>query len=201
MAMRPVDPSGHTQGDPIEGLIFSRTSAEPPEKAREFQDCRFEGLDLKGFPFAGKAFSECTFHQCDLSLADLNGTSLRGVRFVECKLVGARFDRCHAFLLSFQFEGCNMDLSSFHGLRLKGTRFAKCRLREADLSMVDLSNSSFVDCDLDRAVFDATILESADLRTAVNYSIDPSTNRVRKALFSREGSAGLLDRTGIIVSD
>lgn len=197
MAMRPGDHNGHAR----EGMTFSRTSAEPPEKAREYHDCRFEGLDLKVFPMAGKAFSECTFLQCDLSLADLNGTSLKGVQFVECKLVGARFDRCHAFLLSFQFDGCNLDLSSFHGLRLKGTQFTKCRLREADLSMADLSNSSFVDCDLERAVFDSTALEGADLRTAVNYSIDPSTNRVRKARFSREGLAGLLDRTGIIVSD
>jgi uncharacterized protein YjbI with pentapeptide repeats len=34
----------------------------------------------------------------------------------------------------------------------------------------------FQNCDLYRAVFDNTIIEEADLRSAENYSIDPENN-------------------------
>ncbi len=36
-------------------------------------------------------------------------------------------------------------------------------------------------CDLNRAVFDNSILEKADFRTSLNYSIDPELNRIKKA--------------------
>lgn len=202
MAATPRGRVGASDRDPIEGIAFSSEERnELPDNASEFERCRFAGLDLKGLRFAGRTFVDSTFQQCDLSLVELNGTSFRNVRFVDCKLVGARFDHCHAFLLSFRFERCNLELASFHGLRVKGTHFMQCRLREADLSSADLSHASFGECDLGGAIFEDTTLEGADLRTAVNYSIDPGTNRLRKARFSRDGLSGLLDRTGIIVSD
>jgi len=42
-------------------------------------------------------------------------------------------------------------------------------------------------------VFDNSILEAADFRNAYNFSIDPQTNRVKKAKFSFNNIAGLLD--------
>jgi len=38
-----------------------------------------------------------------------------------------------------------------------------------------------------------TILENADLRSAYNFSINPTTNRIKGARFSSSGLAGLLD--------
>ena len=52
-------------------------------------------------------------------------------------------------------------------------------------------------CNLERATFDQTILEKADLRTSYNYSIDPENNRLKKAKFSMEGISGLLDKYDI----
>jgi hypothetical protein len=40
-------------------------------------------------------------------------------------------------------------------------------------------------------------LEKADFRTAFNYSINPETNRIKKAKFSKEGLNGLLDKYDI----
>jgi fluoroquinolone resistance protein len=165
----------------------------------EFVRCTFIACDLQGPWCAGRTFVECTFRDCDLSLADLDRTALQEVTYERCKLVGARFDRCHTFLLSVSFAQCILDLASFHGLKLKGTRFLGCRMRESDLSDADLSNASFAESDLGAALFDGTVLEGADLRSAVHYSIDPTRNRLRKARFSAEGLSGLLDRTGIII--
>jgi len=165
----------------------------------EFVRCTFLACDLQGPWVAGRTFAECAFRDCDLTLADLDRTALREVTFERCKLVGARFDRCHTFLLSMTFSQCILDLACFHGLKLKGTRFTGCRMRETDLSDADLGNASFTACDLGAALFDGTGLEGADLRSAVHYSIDPTRNRLRKARFSAEGLRGLLDRTGIII--
>jgi fluoroquinolone resistance protein len=43
------------------------------------------------------------------------------------------------------------------------------------------------------------MLEKADFRTSNGYSIDPEMNRIKKAKFSLEGVAGLLDKYDIEV--
>jgi fluoroquinolone resistance protein len=55
----------------------------------------------------------------------------------------------------------------------------------------------FDNCDLSKASFDNTILEKADFRTAFNYSINPESNKIKKAKFSVSGIAGLLDKYDI----
>ncbi len=182
-----------------DATLISADVLERSADISEFVRCTFIACDLQGTWCAGRTFAECIFRDCDLSLADLDRTALQDVTFERCKLVGARFDHCHTFLLSVAFAQCILDLASFHGLKLKGTRFTGCRMRETDLSDADLSNASFAECDLGAALFDGTVLEGADLRSAVNYSIDPTRNRLRKARFAAEGLSGLLDRTGIII--
>ncbi|MFN6083504.1 MAG: pentapeptide repeat-containing protein [Fluviicola sp.] len=68
-----------------------------------------------------------------------------------------------------------------------------------DFSEADLSNSVFKNCNLLLSVFDRTTLDKADFRTAVNYSIDPEKNRIKKAKFSLQGVAGLLNKYDIII--
>jgi hypothetical protein len=48
------------------------------------------------------------------------------------------------------------------------------------LKRVDPGAPVFDHCDLARATFDHTMLEKADFRTAVNYSIDPETLQTKK---------------------
>ena len=61
------------------------------------------------------------------------------------------------------------------------------------------SQAVFDGCDLADAVFERTVLEKADLRGAINYSIDPAVNRVKKARFSLEGVRGLLGKYDILI--
>ena len=69
------------------------------------------------------------------------------------------------------------------------------------LTAADLSGAVFADCDLNGAIFDRTVLEKADFSTARNYSIDPETNRIRRARFSISGLPGLLGRYDIDISE
>jgi hypothetical protein len=55
----------------------------------------------------------------------------------------------------------------------------------------------FDNCDLLQAIFDLSIIEKADFRTAYNYSINPEKNRIKKAKFSVLGLSGLLEHYDI----
>jgi uncharacterized protein YjbI with pentapeptide repeats len=90
-----------------------------------------------------------------------------------------------------------MNLTSFYKLKLKGTCFKNCDLKEADFTESDLTLSFFDNCNFEGAIFESTIIEKADFRTSINYSIDPTGNRIKKAKFSINGLAGLLDKYDI----
>jgi Pentapeptide repeats (8 copies). len=72
------------------------------------------------------------------------------------------------------------------------TKFDKCSLKETDFSEVNLSSSIFSDCDLTGARFLNTNLEKVNFRTASNFSIDPESNKLKKAKFSAFNLEGLL---------
>lgn len=87
----------------------------------------------------------------------------------------------------------------FYKIKLEQTTFKNSKLHEIIYSECNLKNSIFDGCDLFRTTFEHSILEGADFRTSFNYSINPDNNRIKKALFSRDGVVGLLDQYDIIV--
>jgi len=80
---------------------------------------------------------------------------------------------------------------------MKKASFIDCSLKEVDFTAVDLSMAVFGNCNLERALFHESNLEKADFRTAANYTIDPETNKIKKAKFSTSGLAGLLGKYNI----
>lgn len=174
--------------------VFDRIDAL--EKG-EYENCTFNNCNFSDRDLSEYKFSDCIFNDCNLSLAKLNKTALRDVKFSNCKMLGLRFDACHELGLSVAFESCQLNHSSFYKTKIKKTVFRNCQLHEVDFAEADLTSSVFDDCDLVRAVFDHTILEKGDLRTSYNYTIDPETNRIRKARFSLPGIPGLLDKYDI----
>jgi uncharacterized protein YjbI with pentapeptide repeats len=73
----------------------------------------------------------------------------------------------------------------------------ECRMHETDFTECDLTGATFEACDLLNATFVNTILEKADLRRSVHYSIDPEKNKIKKAKFSMPDVSGLLDKYDI----
>jgi uncharacterized protein YjbI with pentapeptide repeats len=144
-------------------------------------------------------FADCEFKHCDLSLVKLKNSVLRDVTFTGCKLLGVHFEECNKFGFSAKFERCQVKLSSFYKLSLKEAVFKECDLQEVDFTETNLTAARLEQCDLSRAIFKNTVLEKADLRTSYNYSIDPETNRIKKAKFSFTGIAGLLDKYNIVI--
>ncbi len=168
--------------------------SEEPIELGEYDVCHFTNCNFSNSDLSNVIFIDCTFSACNLSGAKLNKTSLRDCTFKDCKLLGLHFFNCHDFLFAVTFENCNLNLASFYRMKIKKTIFKNCNLQEVDFSEADLSAALLDNCDLALSVFSNTILEKADLKTAYNYSIDPETNYIKKAKFSSNGIAGLLDK-------
>jgi fluoroquinolone resistance protein len=185
----------------IEDQLYSNQdfTATPLAKG-EYEACRFEGCDFSETNFSGFKFSGCHFKDCNLSLVKTGNTAFRDCIFTGCKMLGVKFDDCNTIGLEMQFNHCNLQHSSFYKLKIKSTRFNESNLTETDFTQADLGNCNFDGCNLLYAIFDNTILEKADFRTAYNYSIDPENNRIKKAMFSLPGVAGLLNKYGISIT-
>lgn len=173
---------------------------EPLAKG-EYENCTFTNCNFEETNLSDIKFMNCDFQDCNWSLAQLNGTVLREVKFKDCKMLGLQFENCNDFGLSFSFENCQLNHSTFFQMNIKKTIFKNCQLREIDFSESNLSNVIFDNCDLAQAIFINTVLDKADFRTAYNYSIDPESNRLKKAKFSILGISGLLDKYDIIIEN
>lgn len=158
----------------------------------EYERCTFKHCTLTNSDLSKICFTDCTFEDCDLSMALLHEVAFRNVVFSASKLVGARFEDCNAYLLSFKFEDCILDFTSFYQLKIKNTNFKNCRLLEADFSHADLTSSTFNNCNLEGAIFDNTNLTACNLQSALHFRINPSKNIITKAIFSQQNLAGLL---------
>lgn len=177
----------------IEDKTFEKQNfSEKPLPKAEYENCTFASCDFSDGDLSGIAFTDCTFTNCNLSMAAIDKTAFREVKFKECKMLGVDFERCHDFGFAVAFENCVLNHASFYKLKLKKTVFRNVQLHEADFSECDLTAAVFDGCDLLHAVFDQTVLEKADLRTSLNYSIDPLRNRIKKARFSLPHVVGLL---------
>lgn len=160
----------------------------------EYENCQFVGCNFSEANLSDYKFIECTFKECNLSLAKLNKTSFRDAVFMNCKMLGLRWDACNTLGLSFTMEDCQLNHSSFFKLNLKKTVFKNCQIQEVDFAEADLTQAVWENCDLLNAAFGRTVLEKADFRTSYNFRIDPENNRLKKAKFSIEGVRGLLDK-------
>ncbi|WP_033962333.1 pentapeptide repeat-containing protein [Psychroserpens jangbogonensis] len=158
----------------------------------EYDNCIFVNCDFSESYLSNINFLDCEFIDCNLSMVKTKGTTLKDVIFNNCKLVGFPFHDCNAFLFTVTFNDCQLKLSSFYNLKLKSTSFNSCKLEQTDFTNTDLSASKFIECNLYQTVFDNTNLEKVDFVTSYNLSINPETNRIKNASFSKENALGLL---------
>jgi fluoroquinolone resistance protein len=190
----------------IEEQIFDKIDfTQNPLGKGEYEYCTFLNCNLSYADLSDLKLVECEFLGCNLSLSKLTQTALKGIKFKNCKMLGLNFGDCNEFGFVVNFDTCILDRSSFVSVasplqkrvKLKQTVFKNSQLYEVDFTECDLSSAIFDNCDLTGAIFKETILEKADFRTAINYSIDPELNRIKKAKFSQSGIAGLLEKHDI----
>lgn len=173
-------------------------TTEPLPKGA-YEGCTFINCNLSNTDLGNIRFTECTFKGCNLSNARVPKTTLNDVVFKECKILGINFENCDTYLFSVSFDHCVLNYSSFYKRLLKKTPFVHCTIHEADFTDCDLTQSSFDHCDLTNTKFENTNLEKADFRSAMNYTIDPDLNKIKKAQFSLPAVVGLLQKYDIVI--
>ena len=179
---------------------FQGTLPEGSLSGHTFEECSFQKCDFKGLDLSSIRFISCAFTSCDLSNIKLSGSRFRETVFERSKLLGIQWSQLQD-LINPSFSECNLDYCGFVSLKLKKTRFFKCSVREADFSQADLSECDFSDSDFLKARFHGTTLVKADFRGALNYLIDPLTNKVKGARFSMPEALGLLSGLGVVIEN
>lgn len=172
--------------------IFENHNFAENSLVADFEDCVFRSCVFAKANLSKLTFTNCTFENSDLSGAKLVQTAFQECEFSACKMLGIAFEACNTFLFQIYCSSCTLDFSSFYQVDLSSSQFSQCQLKEADFTEANLSGVFLDECNLAGAIFDQTNLEKTDFSSAVNYELNPDENKIRGAIFSKEGLAGLL---------
>ncbi|MDR1091967.1 MAG: pentapeptide repeat-containing protein [Prevotella sp.] len=164
-----------------------------------FEYCIFSNCNFSDAKVLSCNFMDCTFINCNLSMTVLTQSAMNNANFINCKMLGVKFNNCHDFIFQVAFDGCILDYSSFGKRKMSKTIFKNSSIKGTDFGEADLKQSKFINSDLSEAIFYNTNIQEADFTSAYNYSIDLSQNNIKKARFSKDGLAGLLHPFDIII--
>ena len=164
----------------------------------EFFQCRFDGCQFIECVFRRCRFEQCTFEKCDLSVMKPLESRFTDVRFLKSKLLGVDWTLA-ATPATAAFRGCNINHSTFQRLMLPKLELAECTAREVDFTGANLTKAEFTRTDFLGSRFVETNLSGADFSHATNYAIDPTANRVKKAVFTLPEALSLLSAFDIVL--
>lgn len=166
---------------------------------KEFFDCQFVECDFSESDMSHTIFEDCTFTRCNLSLVKLNNARLRGIKFVETKLLGLDFAKCDRFILEFECHKSIIKNCSFREMNIQKTKFAGCDILDCDFIESNLVSSDFSEANLRGTTFLKSNLEKCDFSNAYDYIINPNDNKVKKAVFTLPEAMGLLKGFNIVI--
>ncbi|MFH0782660.1 MAG: pentapeptide repeat-containing protein [Pseudomonadota bacterium] len=164
----------------------------------EFHNCTFINCKFFKVIFFNCRFENCIFQNCDLSSILIKHSVFDGVLFEESKTTGIQWADA-GIPLDVKFRQCSLNYCSFIGVDLRGTEMTHCTLKEADFSETNLSKSNCQYSDFTGARFANTNLEYTDFSYALNYSIHPDGNKLKKTVFSSPDVLSLLDVYDIVI--
>ena len=161
-----------------------------------FLDCIFEQCKFNESVFTDCRFVNCEFNKCDCSLIQVPGSTFSGTRFDETKLMGINWSQAnwaeYSLGESLEFNNCAMNHSTFIGVQLGSVKMKRCQAINVDFREASFCEADFSFTDLRDSLFQGTDLRKADLRYAKNYRIDPSQNKIQKAMFTLPEAMALL---------
>ncbi len=168
----------------------------------QFRDCVFEECDLRELRLLACELNDSDLLGCDLRLLDVQGSRFGGVTLEACHAVGVQWHRADTSVqrpLEVDAQDSILSFCSFVGLDLRKRRFEGCTMHEALFEACDLRDASLRHSDLAGTLFKGCDLRGADLRTARNYAIVASDNRVEGLHVALPDAAGLLAGMGVVL--
>lgn len=200
MSDRPAhtDLSRLPAGALVEGEVFHDVDIAALTKL-ELYRCHFDNCRFGDAVFSRVVIEDCDFVGCDLTRISWGDSSLRGVRFVDCKLLGVNFAKANDNP-DVSFERCLLRYAVFDGVSLRGARFVDCQMAESSFVEADLQESDFSSSTLTHAVFKRCQMAGADFSTAVELLFDAGVNDAKDAFISVETAIHMAQSLGLRVA-
>lgn len=125
---------------------------------------------------------------------------LHDVVMEESKITGAEFHKCDPTFFSIQFKSCILLGCNFSEMKMKKTSFHKSKIKECYFNNTLLLKADFRQTDLEGTLFHHCDLSHTDFSEAINYSINPQSNILKKAIFTTPEVLSLLNFFDIRIS-
>jgi fluoroquinolone resistance protein len=187
------------QGEAFENATFSGLDLQKASLAdKEFYRCTFENCLLQESTWKNAKLESCTFRGCDLTRTALLQTALRGVQFLECKLMGVNWATVSTHP-EVKFTECNLRYASFVRINLRKTAFTKCSIREATFLESDLTDADFTGSDLAGTTIQGCTLALTDFRSATGVFFEPARNKLKKPRVPVETAVLIAQHFGLVV--
>lgn len=185
---------------------FKRVTFQKQQVNRKtFNTCTFANCTFMETGFNNCRFVDCTFKECDLRMATVKGSAFTNTRFERSKVSGVNWAEgtwaTSGLLNSIGFDECDISYCTFIGLNLRKIKIVNCTAKDADFAEADLSGADCTHSDFAEARFLHTDLTEADFRHAINYSISPLLNKLKKAKFSLPEAVALLHGLDIVLEE
>jgi fluoroquinolone resistance protein len=163
-----------------------------------FYNCTFTRSSFEYTVLIDCLFEKCSFEDCNLSLVKIQGSKFIDTIFIRSKLLGINWSSLSG-VFSASFQDCSLSSNVFVDMNLNKYKFSECILTEASFINTKLRYTIFENCDLNNCQFNNTDLSHASFETSRNYFINPSTNTLRKTIFSLPEAVSLLGNFDIIL--
>lgn len=129
-----------------------------------FTNCSFENLDL----------IDTRFESCDLSNVNLSNSGIHRVEFVNCKLVGTRFDESNikdVLIKDSIGRYSNFSFSKVNGMNILNSDFEEATFQEVKHKKLSVEESSFINAYCNKTSFEKVDLTSCDI-DGINVDIE-----------------------------
>jgi uncharacterized protein YjbI with pentapeptide repeats len=160
----------------------SITYGEEEVNFKEFECCTFTKCNFSQCAFVAVTFIDCTFNDCTFSNAKINYVAFRTVTFNKCEIKDVNFAMCDKLILKLRLR----IIGFFQVLKLRNFFYQSPASSAVDFMSTDLTEVLFENCDLYRSEFAKAIANKANFKTSFNYTIDPKTTKLKKAVFALE---------------
>ena len=164
----------------------------------EFEECEFTGCSFIDCTFEKCKLIDCTFTDCTISAINPMNSWVSDTKFTKSKVMGCDWTRASQ-VHGMEFTDCQLNYSNFSGMKIPGIKMINCQAKEVDFAETDLSEATFSGTDFERSIFSRTNLAKASFTGAVNYSIDPRNNTLKKTHFSMPEALSLLSSFDIVI--
>ena len=163
-----------------------------------FTGCQFLNIKIKNCKFKNCRFKNCVignigFLYCEATNLEFSNSVLIGIIWNDLKnkrIETAIFRSMKDCTIKYNyFTNLKLVKYNFIGSQFDESYFEECKLVEAKFNGVNLHGTKFIKCDL----------SGADFRDALEYEIDISDNKLKKAKFSFPEVVSLLSSLNIII--